>query len=108
MLEADLVKGVAVTLAVDFFLMESVVRSVAVGSGMQRAGVSVGALVETLEILAAGELKVSARARERPQGGVPTPGLAEVPDLGHFVGLEVELGFVKGHVRHGFTPPKKK
>ena len=93
-------QSVAVTLTIDLFLMQGVVGGVAVGGGMQGAGVGVGALVEALQILAAGEGQVSAGAGEGPKGGVPAPGLAEVPDLGHLLGLEVELVLVKGHVSH--------
>ena len=100
MLQLHLSQGIAIALTVHFFLMEGVVGGVAVGGGMQRAGIGVGALVETLQILATGELQVSAGTREGPEGCVPAPGLAEIPDLGHLIGFQIEFALVKGHVCH--------
>ena len=99
-LQGHLSEGVAVTLAINLFLVEGVVGGVAVGTGMESTGVGAGSLVETLEVLAAGELQVRTCAGEGPQGGVPAPGLAEVPDLSHLLGFEVKLALVKGHVCH--------
>ena len=104
-LQGQLGQGVAVAGAVDLFLVQGVVGGVAVGGGMQGAGVGVGTLVEALQILAAGEVQVRTGAGERPQGGIPAPGLRQIPDLGHLVGFQIQFFLVERHIGHDDIPP---
>jgi hypothetical protein len=77
------------------------VGSVHMGTSMEGTGVGHGSLVETTQILAAGELQVSAGAGEGPQRGVNAPGLGQVIDLNHLGIIQIHINFAERHVCHG-------
>lgn len=102
MLQGQLGQGVAIASAVNLFLVQGVVGGVAVSSSMEGTGISIGALMETLQILATGEVQVrTGRRGIGHRGGIPAPGLAQIPDLGHLVGFQIQFFLVERHISHG-------